>query len=227
MPEDAGEPRAPGIRITRNGPYIVTGGVPLTRQRIVCDAEGEAIEWREGEGYPVGETYALCRCGRTGTPPFCDGTHVKIPFDGTETASREPYLERADWTEGEEIRLSDAPGFCSHARFCVRGEGIWSLVEHSDDPEAKKTALQMAANCHSGRLVMWDRETGKPIEPAFEPSIGVVEEPDGRPGPLWIRGGIPVVSADGTTYEVRNRMTLCRCGRSWNKPFCDGSHREP
>lgn len=227
MPEDSEEQKTPKIRIARNGPYIVTGGVPLTRQQIVCDAEGESIGWREGESYPVGETYALCRCGGTRTPPFCDGTHAKIRFDGTETASRVPYLERADWIEGDGIRLSDAPGFCSHARFCVRGEGIWSLVERSGDPEARKTALEMAANCHSGRLVIWDNQSGEPIEPAFEPSIGVVEEPGGRPGPLWVRGGIPVVSADGTAYEVRNRMTLCRCGRSENKPFCDGSHQEP
>ncbi len=217
----------PAIRITKNGPYIVTGSVPLTRQRIVCDAEGESIGWHEGEPYTVSETYALCRCGHTGTPPFCDGTHSKIGFDGTETASRVPYLERADWFEGDDIRLSDAPGFCSHARFCVRGEGIWDLVERSADPEARRTALEMAANCDSGRLVIWDRESGEPIEPSFEPSIGVVEEPDGRAGPLWIRGGIPVVSADGTVYEVRNRMTVCRCGRSGNKPFCDGAHREP
>ncbi len=33
-----------------------------------------------------------------------------------------------------------------------------------------------------------------------------------------------VKSATGKTYERRNRVTLCRCGRSVNKPFCDGSH---
>ncbi|MFE2733740.1 CDGSH iron-sulfur domain-containing protein [Streptomyces sp. NPDC059349] len=39
-----------------------------------------------------------------------------------------------------------------------------------------------------------------------------------------MRGGIPVTAADGTPYEVRNRVTLCRCGASRNKPFCDGTH---
>jgi CDGSH-type Zn-finger protein len=43
-------------------------------------------------------------------------------------------------------------------------------------------------------------------------------------GPLWISGGVPIISCDGTEYEVRNRVTLCRCGRSGNKPFCDGTH---
>ena len=43
-------------------------------------------------------------------------------------------------------------------------------------------------------------------------------------GPLWVRGGVQLIGADGFEYEVRNRMTLCRCGASKNKPFCDGSH---
>jgi CDGSH-type Zn-finger protein len=63
------------------------------------------------------------------------------------------------------------------------------------------------------------------VEPEFEPSIGVVEDPaKGRSGPLWVRGGISLEGAGGTEYEVRNRMTLCRCGASDNKPFCDGNH---
>ena len=41
------------------------------------------------------------------------------------------------------------------------------------------------------------------------------------PGPLWVTGAIPV-----TGLEPRNRMTLCRCGQSANKPLCDGTHKE-
>ena len=215
------------IQVTKNGPYMVTGGIPLVKQILVRDKKGNSVEWREGERIPVKETYALCRCGGSRTRPFCDGTHLKNHFDGTETASRVPYLDRAGWTEGHDIRLSDAPGFCSHARFCVRGKGIWDLVEQSGDEVARRTALEMAANCHSGRLVVWDKKTGKPLEPVFEKSIGLVEGPaGGMHGPLWVRGGIPVIAADGFPYEVRNRVTLCRCGRSGNKPFCDGAHMQ-
>jgi CDGSH-type Zn-finger protein len=213
------------IRVTKNGPYMVTGGIPLVKQILVCDKKGNSVEWRGGERIPVKETYALCRCGGSRTRPFCDETHLKNNFDGTETASRVPYLDRAEWTEGRDIRLSDAPGFCSHARFCVRGKGIWDLVEKSSDEKARRTALEVAANCHSGRLVVWDRKTGKPLEPVFEKSIGLVEGPaEGMQGPLWVRGGIPIIAADGFPYEIRNRVTLCRCGRSGNKPFCDGAH---
>jgi CDGSH-type Zn-finger protein len=215
----------PAIRIMKNGPYIVSGGIPLSVQVIVCDTNGEAVGWREGKQYPVEETYALCRCGRSRTSPFCDGTHLKIHFNGTETASRVPYLERAAWIDGPDLQLTDAPGFCSHARFCVRGRGIWDLTEHSDRSPARETVIEMAAHCHSGRLVTWDKKSGKPIEPVFEKSIGLVEGPvEGRNGPLWVRGGIPVIASDGFVYEIRNRMTLCRCGMSHNKPFCDGSH---
>jgi len=223
---DTHNKKEPEIRIMHNGPYIVSGNVPLSRQTLVCNFSGDAVAWKEGEHYPVQESYALCRCGGSHNKPFCDGTHLKNHFDGTETASRVPYLERAEWTEGPDIRLGDAPGFCSHARFCVRGKGIWELVEESGNPEARKTAIQMAADCHSGRLVIRDRKTGTPIEPDFEKSIGLVEGPiKGHFGPLWVRGGIPVISADGFVYEIRNRVTLCRCGKSGNKPFCDGSHR--
>jgi hypothetical protein len=41
---------------------------------------------------------------------------------------------------------------------------------------------------------------------------------------LRARGGIPLVATDGFRYEIRNRMTLCWCGASRNKPFCDGTH---
>ena len=70
-----------------------------------------------------------------------------------------------------------------------------------------------------------DRVSGKALEPHLEPSIGLVQDTAREiSGPLWVRGGIPVVGVDGVTYEVRNRVTLCRCGASSNKPFCDGSH---
>ncbi len=43
-------------------------------------------------------------------------------------------------------------------------------------------------------------------------------------GPLAVKGKAEIVSADGQTCYSGNRMYLCRCGASQNKPFCDGSH---
>ena len=70
-----------------------------------------------------------------------------------------------------------------------------------------------------------DKQAGKLIEPKFGKSIGLVEDPAmGVSGPLLVLGEIPVESADGKIYRLRNRITLCRCGKSKNKPFCDSSH---
>ena len=87
--------------------------------------------------------------------------------------------------------------------------------------------MHQAMRCPSGRLVARDAATGAAFEPVLEPSIGVVEDPaEACSGPLWVRGGIRIQSQDGVAYEVRNRVTLCRCGQSKNKPFCDGTHTE-
>src|SRR5207249_3694491 len=149
-------------------------------------------------------------------------------FDATETATRTPYLEQAEVFTGPDLFLTDAPRLCAMARFCDAKGQIWNLVEEGG-PTATSLAQREAGHCPSGRLVTWGALPASGAlpnaEPSFEPSIGVVEDPRmGVSGPLWVRGGIPVLSADGTPYETRNRMTLCRCGASRNKPFCDGSH---
>jgi CDGSH-type Zn-finger protein len=212
------------IIVTKDGPYRVEGGVPLLRTAIVQTERGEPIAWDEGPEFETpGEVYELCRCGRSSTKPFCDKTHERIPFDGTETADRGPIAERREAWEGEANHvLYDDLSLCTHAGFCrnVR-TGVWEMVEEADDPEVRAEFSAMVQRCPSGRLSFAVMPDPEPVEPTFEPSVGV--EPDAS---YWIRGGIPVVSDDETPYEVRNRQTLCRCGQSRNKPFCDGSHKQ-
>jgi CDGSH-type Zn-finger protein len=213
------------IQVSENGPYIVSGWTPLAKLIIGTDSDGYPVSYVVGDEYPPEETYALCRCGQSKSKPFCDGTHAKIRFDGTEIASRVPYLTRARKIEGPDLKLTDVPDLCNHAGFCLRAGGIGNLTRSSDDPEAKRLAIEEAGNCTSGRLVAWHKELDKSIEPEFAPSIALVEEPHkGCSGPIWVRGSVRVASSDGDDYEVRNRVALCRCGASSNKPFCDGSH---
>ena len=213
------------IEIKKDGPYLVSGGLPLSEQWIVTNAEGDSLDYREGKKYPSQTEYALCRCGQSANKPFCDGSHKKVQFDGKETASHQPYLKQAETIEGPTMLLTDQENLCAFARFCDPKGRIWNLVAQTDNPEAQELVKHEAGHCPAGRLVAWDRATGKPIEPNFEPSLGFIEDTDKKvSGPIWVRGGIPVVSSDGKTYEIRNRMTLCRCGRSDNKPFCNGAH---
>ena len=83
------------VKITKDGPYIVSGGVPLSEQTMCVDTEGQCHGWKEGKRYPLQENYALCRCGHSQNKPFCDGTHTKIKFDGTEEATHRSYLGQA------------------------------------------------------------------------------------------------------------------------------------
>ena len=212
------------IKVTASGPYLVSGSIPLSDQTIRIDNKGECHGWKAGKEYPVSETYALCRCGHSKNKPFCDGTHTQTKFDGTEETANKPYMEQSIETNGPGLKLTDAKGFCASARFCHRDGGTWKLTEQSSDPDARQKAIEEACDCPSGRLVVWDKKN-KPIEPNFEPSIGIVEDAqEKKSGPIWVRGGIPIESEDGIIYEIRNRVTLCRCGKSSNKPFCDGNH---
>jgi CDGSH-type Zn-finger protein len=213
------------ITVTKDGPYEVRGDVPLVRLEIETNTAGESVGWRESGRVEGGERYFLCRCGRSASKPFCDWSHADADFEGTETAGHDSYQQVSVSIDGPGVVLRDARGLCAEARFCDRGGGLWNLVEECGEPQARSLAEEEAQLCPSGRYVMVDRETGEPIEPQLEPSIAVIEDPHlGVSGPLFVRGGIAVVDADGTAYEVRNRVTLCRCGQSANKPFCDGSH---
>jgi CDGSH-type Zn-finger protein len=210
------------IEITENGPYRVTGGVPLADQVIATDGQGQSVRWWQRQEHEISDMYELCRCGQSDNKPFCDGSHERAGFDGTEVAARAPYLALADEQDGPELSLTDVPGLCAFARFCDAGEQVWNLVEvEGHSAEVRREA----GNCPSGRLVAWDQTARAPLEPDLPPSIGLVQDPSqGVSGPLWVRGGIEIRSGDGTRYETRNRVTLCRCGASRNKPFCDGTH---
>jgi|SRR5271157_653919 len=213
------------IKVSRDGPYLVSGKLPISEQIIFVNEEGVPVEWHSGKKYPLQEKCGLCRCGESKSKPFCDGTHTKIGFDGTETANSEPYLDHAKVILGPTLKLTDVETICASARFCHRAGDIWNLIPKSDGLDAKRVAIEEAGDCPSGRLTVWDRKTGEAIEPKLEKSIGLIEDPQMEcSGPIWVRGSIAIISAEGKIYKVRNRVTLCRCGKSSIKPFCDSSH---
>jgi CDGSH-type Zn-finger protein len=214
------------IQVTENGPYLVTGGIPLLGMTIQCQSKGEPAKWGKDKTFTTAQTYLLCRCGQSKNKPFCDGTHIAVQFDGAETSDNKPFEEIAKVIDGPALKLKDAEILCASARFCHRGGDIWDQIPQSDKPEIKKNCIDNSFDCPSGRLVIVDKETGKTLEPTLEKSIAVVNDPGvvNDVAPLWVRGRIPIYSVDGRLYETRNRVTLCRCGKSTNKPFCDSAH---
>ena len=212
------------IEVTPNGPYAVHG-LPLIRLTLSPDPEPRLQEWVERESVDVsGEadgagTYWLCRCGGSENKPFCDGHHRSIGFDGTESAATQDYRTRARVLPSADGVVRDVPDLCEHATFCTTPDThVWRMV-HSTDPQVRQAMAPMIDHCPSGRLTRAPDEHAADTELALPLRVAVVDD-----GPYLVTGMAVVTRADGAPCEVRNRVTLCRCGASSNKPFCDGSH---
>lgn len=212
------------IKILPGGPYEVDAGIPLNQAIVEPDERGAGESWGEGKAYPKQEEpYHLCRCGRSANKPFCDGAHAHTRFNDEEIAEDPPYEQAAKCYQGDTVDLLDNEAWCAVARFCDRGEQVWGYALASSVPGFEDEAIRQACACPSGRLTI--RKDGKLLEPDLPQEISAVQDPaKGHRGPLWVKGGIAIEGADGRTYRVRNRVTLCRCGQSGNMPFCDASH---
>lgn len=215
------------IKVTRNGPYEVHG-LELVRLRYLTSESSAEQEWLERDAIDTSAeadeagTYFLCRCGNSANKPFCDGSHSRVGFDGTETALTTSHRERSKVYEGPGGVVRVAAKLCSHAGFCLAdGSNAWSMVS-SDDPQVHAGMARMVDHCPSGTLTRahgpadaYDIEADLPLR------VAVVDD-----GPYVVTGGASVLGSEGVAYEVRNRMTLCRCGRSGQMPFCDGTHEK-
>jgi hypothetical protein len=122
-------------------------------------------------------------------------------------------MRHGDYAITGNSRLCFSAGFCG-----TRTTNVWKLLDQSDEPAKRDLMRDMVWRCPAGRLVLLDADENA-IEPELPQDVAVLPG-----GPLWVRGGIPITGGDGTQWEVSNRVTLCRCGQSTNKPFCDGAH---
>jgi CDGSH-type Zn-finger protein len=161
----------------------------------------------------------LCRCGESDSKPFCDGTHKRAGFAADDHATG-TYDERSKVLGGTGLTVRDDRSICVHAGFCgTRVANVWGQVKETAESTVRLQVISMVEKCPSGALTF--RFEGDDVEPLLAPAIAVTDD-----GPLWVTGGVPVALADGTPLEARNRVTLCRCGASGNKPLCDGSHKK-
>ncbi|MDR0449302.1 MAG: CDGSH iron-sulfur domain-containing protein [Rickettsiales bacterium] len=218
------EHKKPYIKITKDGPYMVYGLDKIAEKVILTDENGISVKYGDGETFKINvDPVAICRCGKSMNAPFCDGSHIEGGFDGTETAPKTPILKNAEVFKGPDMNLADNEKYCAFARFCDAGGRVWNLVMQGGAP-ADKLAAKEANLCPAGRLMMFTK-SGEPMEDKYNPELNIIEDGGLRiSGPLWVKGGILVESEDGSVYEVRQKQTLCRCGASGNKPFCNGAH---
>jgi CDGSH-type Zn-finger protein/uncharacterized Fe-S cluster protein YjdI len=123
--------------------------------------------------------------------------------------------------EGRDVTIRFETKRCIHARFCVLQQpgvfkanvvGAWIVP---DDATTTEGLVAVAQNCPSG-AIRYTRKDGGPEEAA--PPVNLVQVRED--GPLAFRADIHLRGE-----AIGHRATLCRCGASRNKPFCDGSHK--
>ncbi|NPV87682.1 MAG: CDGSH iron-sulfur domain-containing protein [Anaerolineae bacterium] len=218
------------IVVRPNGPYRVEGGIPLVRKTQVVSEYGEPLTWKTEGQIETEEPYFLCRCGHSQDKPFCDGMHKKVGFDGTETADTGNTADRqVIYPGGVNIVVKRDYSLCCESGYCATREtDIEKLTPQTGDTLIRSQVMAMIERCPSGSFAYSLEEGGEDIEPDYPQQIAVTTEiTDEGPiqGPLWVTGNIPVERSDGKPLETRNRVTLCCCGLSKNKPLCDGAHR--
>ena len=220
------------IVVRKDGPYVVHGDVPLVRKTQIVSERGEPLAWKTEGPIEVREPYLLCRCGQSAHKPLCDGAHVEAGFDGTETADTRVTAERQVTLDGGTgIVVKQDVYLCTNSGFCAnRVTTIQQMVPKTDDTQVRTQAIGMIEHRPSGSLTYSTAEGQAEIEPDLPQQVVATTEVTWAgpiAGPLWVSGGIPVERADGQPFETRNRVTVCSCGRSSQKPLCDGTHRLP
>jgi CDGSH-type Zn-finger protein len=219
------------IIILKDGPYLVQGDVPLVSKTQVVSEHGEPLTWQKDGEIPVSQgEYRLCRCGRSGKLPFCDDTHLKVGFDGRETA--DPPLTRAQkmkYERSTRLIVDKDASLCMLSGYCAFSDtALGPMVAATQDTKMRALIMAIVERCPSGALTYRVEADGPDIEPDLPQQVAVTTEitSDGPiAGPLWVTGNLPIERADGEPFETRNRVTLCNCGESYNKPLCDGTHR--
>ena len=146
---------------------------------------------------------------------------VAAPASQHASGPTSTIVNGVETVNGQKLALSFETKRCIHARFCVTGapnvflanvQGPWI---HPDAMEVERV-VEVAHACPSGAIT-YHRLDGVHDEPAPPVNLAAIREA----GPYAFRGQLEI---DGE--PVGYRATLCRCGASKNKPFCDSSHHE-
>ena len=201
----------PNIYPTPNGPNFLFDSAPHPVGNL---------QNSKGEGYSTIPYTALCRCGGSNNKPFCDGTHVTNNFSGEKEPDRQP--DKRDNYVGKKIIIHDNRGICAHSGVCTDNlPSVFKLgTEPWINPDAAdiESIMETIRKCPSGALsYSIDRVEYHPQE--RDPMVTVTKD-----GPYAITGGIGLMGQTWGEGASKEHYTLCRCGGSKNKPFCNGRH---
>jgi CDGSH-type Zn-finger protein len=209
----------PKIVALPNGPYyLITNSEPVEIPNLQ-NAGGKALSTVTG--------VALCRCGQSKNKPFCDGTHSVVGFSSKVIdESRNAKDKRKNYVgSNNKITIHDNRAICAHAKECIKNHAVFNDSARpwiNPDGATIESIIQTVKDCPSGAL-SYSIDGIEYRDQDRQPMVTVA-----RDGPYAITGGIEL-SGDNVRFgegASKEHYTLCRCGASNNKPFCDGSHHE-
>ena len=201
-------PDNPLVVFTKYSPYLV---VDLENFK---DADGNPLQ--------IQPVMSLCRCGKSAQKPYCDGSHSKIGFVGEKTPKRTP--DRVKNYPGRDITIHDNRGVCAHDTSCTNLlPAVFDISKRpwiNPDGASVKEIIETVEKCPSGAL-SYTIGSRRYQDLERKPAITAAKN-----GPLHLTGGIRMKDDQRNKPESKEHCTLCRCGESENKPFCDGTHRD-
>ncbi len=194
----------PSIKLGKNGPLVLSGL--------------DILEQDNSLKVDTKRTIALCRCGNSKTKPYCDGTHGKTDFsDINEKQDVEGVINSY---AGKLITINHDAKICAHIGYCTTElpKVFWHNKKQTIDPDAAsfEDLIAICKKCPSGALtytienVLYDNHSDTP-------NVRVIKD-----GPYFFSGNIEIDIEQPPT--AKEHFALCRCGKSKNKPYCDGTH---
>ena len=204
--------KPPRIGCSPNGPY-----------RLVADPTPKpvgALQSHTGAGYSTPVGVSLCRCGGSKNKPFCDGTHSTNGFRDKNLA--DSAKNKRDTYAGKSITIFDNRAICAHAGACT--DNLKTVFKEEGtpwiDPDGDTVAkiIETIGKCPSGALSY--AINGNEVRDREGPPCVTVT----KDGPYAVSGGVELAGVTFGDGASKEHYTLCRCGASKNKPFCDGTH---
>lgn len=166
------------------------------------------------------EKMALCRCGGSKNKPFCDGEHLNNGF--TSKKHDDHVKDKRESYKGKRITIHDNRSICAHAGYCTDElSSVFRFKEeqgiHPDSANVDEI-IATIEKCPSGAL-NYSIDDNEHIVQKGELNIFIAPN-----GPYVISGECELADTNWCEGALHNKFTLCRCGGSKNKPFCDGAH---
>ena len=193
------------VGLAENGPYRVEGEFRLLdgrRKRLETGSEAE-----------------LCRCGESKNKPFCDSVGCEAGFGAADESGPAGLRQYT----GGAIQVGYDASICIHDGACV------SVAPQVFDPRKRpwidlagadaEGVARIVRECPSGALQYRRLDGGEAEQPDRPATILAVPN-----GPYFLKGDIQIVTPAGDRLYSCLRASLCRCGSSRNKPFCDNNH---